>query len=286
MAQAAQDDAQHHELRYNPRIAVPDYAQYFERWGARSAKARAEMDGYLDVAYGDHPMEKLDLFRAKGRSQAMLMFIHGGYWRGLDKKDHSFVAREFVERGITVALINYALCPSVKVEDIVLQTLQATAWLYRNGSNFGAPTGRVFVAGHSAGAHLTAMTLAAQWPRFAADLPRKVVQGAVAVSGVFELSAILDVPSVNVDVRLDAVQTSYVSPARIPPATDAPLYIAVGGAEQAGFHEQHKLIKRKWKKVIAGDIACPGDNHFTALERFANADSALFAASMKLMQSR
>jgi arylformamidase len=273
------------EQRYNPRLAVPEFAQFFERWGERSAQARAQMDGYLDVAYGPHPMEKLDIFRAEGRSHALLMFIHGGYWRALDKKDHSFIAREFVRRGITVALINYALCPSVKVEDIVLQTLQATAWLHRNAGNFGAPAGRLFVAGHSAGGHLTAMTLAAQWPKVAPDLPKKVVQGALAISGVFDVSAIIDVPSVNCDVRLDAAQASYVSPANFPPATDAPFYIAVGGAEQAGFQEQHALIKAKWRKVIAGDIPCPGGNHFTVLDRFAGPESGLFQAAMKMMQA-
>lgn len=280
MAKHPQDFERH----YNPRVAVPEFAQHFESWDKRSTQARDEMDGYVDVPYGSHPMEKLDVFRAKGESRAMLMFIHGGFWRGLDKKDHSFVAQPFVARGITVALINYALCPSVKVENIVMQTLQATAWLYRNGSNFGAPAGRLFVAGHSAGGHLTAMTMAAQWPRFAADLPRKVVQGALSLSGVFDVGPIIDVPSVNVDVRLDAEQASYVSPALMPPATDAPLYLAVGGAEQAGFQDQHKLIKRKWKKIIAEDIPCPGDDHFTVLNRFANPDSALFSAAMKMMQ--
>jgi arylformamidase len=280
MAHAAMDFEKH----YNPRIAVPEFAQHFEEWGRRSAKARSEMDGYLDVPYGPHPMEKLDIFRAQGQSKALLMFIHGGYWRGLDKKDHSFVAREFVKRGITVAMINYALCPAVKVEDIVRQTLQATAWLYRNGSNFGAPPGRLFVAGHSAGGHLTAMTLAAQWPRVAPDLPAKVVQAGLSLSGVFDVSAIIQVPSVNVDVRLDARQASYLSPARMPAATDAPLYIAVGGDEQPGFHEQHKLIARKWKKVIADDIPCPGDNHFTILNRLADGKSELFAAAMRMMQ--
>ena len=281
MAKAAQD-LEHH---YNPRLAVPEFAQHFAQWGERSAKARAEMDGYVDVSYGPHPMEKLDIFRAEGQSKGLLMFIHGGYWRALDKKDHSFIAREFVRRGITVAAINYALCPSVKVEDIVLQTLQATAWLYRNGSNFGAPQGRLYVAGHSAGGHLTAMTLAAQWPKFAADLPRKVVHGALSLSGVFDVSAILRVPTVNVDVRLDEQQASYVSPANMAPATDAPLYLAVGGAEQAGFQAQHKLLSRKWKKVVAGEIPCPGDNHFTILNRFADPATELFKTTLKLMHA-
>src|SRR4029078_5562206 len=108
--------------------------------------------------------------RAKGASGALLMFIHGGYWRALDKSQHSFVAEPFVSAGVTVAMINYALCPAVTVDEIVRQVLQATAWLYRNFNNFGAPPGPLFVAGHSAGGHLTAMTLAAQWPRFAPDL--------------------------------------------------------------------------------------------------------------------
>lgn len=281
MAATAQDL----ETHYNPRLAVPDYAQHFERWGRLSAQARAEMDGYLDVPYGEHPMERLDLFRAQGPSKALLMFIHGGYWRALDKKDHSFVAREYVRRGVTVAAINYALCPAVKVQDIVLQVLQAAAWLHRNGSNFGAPAGRLYVAGHSAGGHLTAMTLAAQWPRFAADLPAKVVYGGVSVSGVFDVSPILQVPSVNVDVRLDAAQATYVSPAAMPPATDAPLWLAVGGAEQKGFQHQHRMMLRRWKRVVAGEVACPGDNHFTVLDRFADPGSDLFRATLGMLEA-
>ena len=197
-------DAQYYETRYNPRLAVPEYAQHFERWAKRSEQAREALDCYLDLPYGSHPMEKLDMFRARGASRGLLMFIHGGYWRALDKSQHSFVARPFVDAGVTVAMINYALCPSVTVEDIVRQVLQAAAWLYRNGANFGAPYRRLHVAGHSAGGHLTAMMLAAQWPRFAADLPARMVQGGLSVSGIFDVTPVMNTPSVNVDVRLDA----------------------------------------------------------------------------------
>ena len=276
-------DAQYYEARYNPRLAVPEYAQHFERWAQRSERARAHLDGYLDVAYGSHPMEKLDLFRAKGASRGLLMFIHGGYWRGLDKNQHSFVALPLVAAGVTVAAINYALCPAVTVEDIVRQVLQAAAWLHRNGGHFGVPYGRVHVAGHSAGGHLTAMLLAAQWPRFAADLPAETVRGGLSISGVFDVVPVMNTPSVNVDVRLDPAMAKKVSPALMAPATHAPLYLAVGGKEQEGFHEQHALIKRNWTKVIAGEIPCPEDNHFTILERLADPGSALFAGALKMM---
>jgi arylformamidase len=276
-------DAQYFETRYNPRLAVPEYASHFEAWGQRSADARARMDGYLDVSYGNHPLEKLDVFRAKGASRALLMFIHGGYWRALDKSQHSFVAEPFANAGVTVGMINYALCPAVTVEEIVRQVLQAAAWLYRNASNFGAPAGPIFVAGHSAGGHLTAMTLCAQWPRFAPDLPAKVVKAGLAVSGLFDVEPVRNTPSVNLDVRLTPAAAKRVSPAFMPPATDAPLYLAVGGKEQEGFHDQHKLMKRAWGSIVAGEFPCPEDNHFTILGRLADRDSALFKGTLKMM---
>ena len=278
-------DAAYYESAYNPRIAVPEFNDHFERWKKRSQQAQQALSGhaYLDVAYGTDPMEKLDIYRAKGESQALLVYIHGGYWRALDKSIQSFVAPPFVERGVTVASINYALCPTLQVQDIVLQVLQACAWLYRNGPNFGAPRDRLFVSGHSAGGHLTAMVLAALWPKFAADLPKKVVQAGLSISGVYDVEPVMNTPSVNVDVRLEPKQARRVSPAYLPPATDAPLYTAVGGKEQEGFHQQNSLIRAKWKAVVKDDLACPEDNHFTILDRFADPESGLFKGALRMM---
>ena len=277
------NDAAYYESAYNPRLAVPGYAEHFERWRKKSAAARAALSGYRDVPYGSHPMEKLDVFRPKGQSRALLVFIHGGYWRALDKSDHSFVATPFVERGVTVALLNYALAPSVHVQDIVLQVLQGCAWLFRNGINFGAPTDKLFVAGHSAGGHLTAMSLAALWPKFSSDLPGKVVQGGLSLSGIYDALPIMRTPSVNIDVGLTPSEAARVSPALMRPATDAPLYTAVGGKEQEGFHLQNHLIREKWKSVVRDDLACPEDNHFTILDRFASPGSALFQGAIRML---
>jgi arylformamidase len=276
-------DAAYYESAYNPRLAVPEFASHFERWRRKAKEARDALSGYLDVPFGPHPMQKMDIFRAKGRSRALLLFIHGGYWRALDKSDHSFVAVPFVERGVTVALINYALCPAVHVQDIVLQVLQGCAWAYRNGNNFGAPDGKLFVAGHSAGGHLTAMALAAQWPKFAPDLPNKVVQAGLSLSGVFDVEPIMHTPSINVDVRLTPGEVKRVSPVLLPPATDAPLYTAVGGKEQEGFHHQHQLIRQRWKVAAKADLPCPDDNHFTILDRFADPGSAPFKGALRMM---
>ena len=276
-------DHTNYDLLYNPRLTVKEYPQIDERWQRDSEKARAHLDCYLDVPYGADASERLDIFRARGPSKGLLMFIHGGYWRARDKREFSFIAPALADAGITVAVPNYALCPKVQVRDIVMQMVQAGAWLYRNGGHFGAPYGNLHVAGHSAGGHLAAMLLACLWPAYARDLPMKVVRAALSVSGVYDLREIVNVPTVNCDVKLTERAALVVSPAFLPPATDAPFYTAVGGDETEGFHIQNGIIAEKWKRVHRTDVACPGDNHFTVLDRLCESGSPLFRAVLRMM---
>ena len=276
-------DRTSYDLLYNPRLTVAEYPQIVERWHGESEKARATLDGYLDVPYGPGETETMDIFRSKGPSKGLLMFIHGGYWRAIDKKDVSFIAPALAGAGITAAIPNYALCPNVQVRDIVLQMVQACAWLYRNGTNFGAPAFRLHVCGHSAGGHLAAMMLACLWPTYARDLPRKVVQAALSISGVYDLRDIVKVATVNSDVRLTAKSAFEVSPALLPPATDAPLYTAVGEKENEGFHIQNRLIAAHWKRIHKADLVCEGENHFTELDQLSDPNSRLFQAVRKMM---
>ena len=277
-------DAAHWESLYNNRAAVPDHPKFFARWGERSAAARRSLRCYLDVPYGTHATEKMDIFPAQGRGRALLMFIHGGYWRALDKQDHSFLAPELTKLGVAVAVPNYTLCPAVTIADIVRQMLQACAWLWRNGGHFGAPYGNLYVSGHSAGGHLTAMMMAALWPAFAPDLPKAVMSGGLAISGVYDLRDIPNVPSINGDVRLKPAEAWQVSPMAYPPATGAPLYLAAGGKELPPFVDQNKAFGEHWKKVLAQDIRCPDDHHFSILEKLADPSSALFKGAMRMMK--
>jgi arylformamidase len=275
-------DKTDYDLLYNPRLVVKDYQAIFDRWEKDSERARAGLDCYLDVHYGTTEAEKLDIFPAHGKSRALLAYIHGGYWRSLDKKRFSFVAPALVKAGITVAVPNYALCPAVQVEDIVMQMVQACAWLYRNGGNFGAPAERLYLCGHSAGGHLAAMMLCCEWPKYSPDLPKKVVCAALSISGLYDLTEIVKVLSVNCDVRLDEKSALKVSPAFLPPATDAPLTTTVGGEENEGFHIQNRLIGERWGKLRESDIACAGENHFTVLDQLCNPESGLFKSVLRM----
>lgn len=276
-------DAAYYESRYNNRAAVPEFQSHFERWAQASAQARRDLDVEVDVPYGDDRMETMDIFRPEDEARALLMFIHGGYWRSLDKKDHSFVAAPFVKAGAAVAAINYSLCPGVKVEDIVIQCLKAGAWLYRNAAEVGAPRNRIFVAGHSAGGHLAAMCMAAQWPRYSRGLPEKVMQGGMPISGIYDLTEISLTPSVNIDIRLNESAAIKVSPAFMPPATKAPVHLVVGGREIDGFRYQQDLLADQWSKVVADNIVSPGDNHFTILDSFSNPQNDVCKAALRMM---
>ena len=163
---------------YNNRALVPDYAAYFARWAQTSVVARQTSSCQLDVPYGDGPNEMLDIFPGAGVKAPVLVFLHGGYWRSLDKADHSFIAPAFTQAGACVVIPNYALCPAVTIPDIVLQMVKALAWTYRHVAAYGGDPRRITVVGHSAGGHLAAMLLACVWKAYAEDLPVRLLKNA------------------------------------------------------------------------------------------------------------
>ena len=269
---------------YNNRALVPDHAQYFARWAERSAHARATMTCYLDREYGPTPGEKLDIFPARKGDGSVLMFIHGGYWRSLDKRDFSYLAPTWVDAGVSLVVVNYDLCPTVTIEEIVCQMLRASAWLYRHAEEYGMDEERLFVCGHSAGAHLTAMLMAALWPVFDPGLPRDLFKGGLAISGVYDLRPLVEVDFLSADLRLDEASALKVSPAFLPPATRAPVYTCVGGLESTEFKRQNALLAQRWKSAVAADVPMPGRHHFSVVDELANPASALFAGAKRMMK--
>ena len=269
---------------YNNRELVPDHPQYFARWAESSQRARATMTCHLDLRYGDAPGEAIDLFPARKGDGSCLMFIHGGYWRSLDKKDFSFLAPTLVGGGISLAVVNYDLCPKVSMEEIVRQMLRASRWLWLHAEDYGMDQDRLYVSGHSAGGHLTAMLMAAIWPVFDPQLPKDLWKGGLAISGVYDLRPLVDIDWLNVDLRLDEAAAMRLSPAFMPPATRAPVMTCVGGDESSEFLRQNMLLGERWRSAVAGDISMPGKNHFSVVDGLADPASPLYLGARKLMK--
>lgn len=272
------------ERQYNARAAIPEHPQIFQRWKEISEAARARLPCHLDLAYGPSDAEKLDIFPAAGDSVALLIFIHGGYWRSLDKSDFSFLAEPLTRAGLTVALVNYGLCPAITLGEIVRQNRAAGAWLWRNAARYGADPQRLYVAGHSAGGHLTAMLFATDWPAFEEGLPRDLVKGGLAVSGLFDLEP-LRLASMNQDLRLDAESARRLSPVHLRPATSAPLYLAVGGLESDEFKRQNRLIAKAWPGSVAAEVAMPGCHHLSVIEQLAAHESILYRTVLEMVRA-
>ena len=271
------------ERGYNNRAAFPDHPQWFARWAADSAATRARLDARLDLRYGSGPRQLLDVFPAQG-ARGALLFIHGGYWRALDKSDHSFVVDAWVARGISVAVMNYDVCPAVGIPRIVEEAREAVAWLLRHGAEHGIPAKRLALAGHSAGGHLVAMLYATDWARD--GVPPQTICGGLSISGVFDLEPLL-LASMNADLRLDRATARAMSPVLLAAQVTAPLLLAVGAAETSEFVRQSALLWNAWPDcrptATVGPLCIPDRHHFSVISDLGNARSELFLKAESIL---
>lgn len=253
-------------LAYMPRLSVPNADAYLRAAASRSARARRRFQCTLDVPYGSSAGERLDIFPARHKSSPVHVFIHGGYWRALDKHYYSFVAPPLVAAGATVVLPNYDLCPRVGIEDIVDQMRRALVWIYRNIRKHGGDPTRIFVSGHSAGGHLTAMMLATPWAKH--GLPRDFIKGAACLSGVFDIRP-LRRSQLQPDIRLTATKARALSPMLLPPVSNCSVLLAVGELESHQFHWQSLAFGAHLRKhgVASAYLSTSHDNHFSIVDR-------------------
>jgi arylformamidase len=266
------------EREYNNRELVPGHPQFFMRWERDSQFVRDTLPGRLDLAYGLDRRHRIDLFPAKG-SDRLLVFLHGGYWRGLDKRMFAWLAPAWVAEGVSVALVNYRLCPAVRIADIVDDAIAAVNWIGANAAVHGAGSGRIVLAGHSAGGHLVAAVLAAARERMQFDTARIV--GGVPISGIYDFSP-LPLFSGNADLRLDAASARALDLYDRQPVIPAPLVIAVGSAESGEFIRQSRLIAERWSPQVRSLHILPGLHHFSVLDALAERGQPLHAATLAL----
>jgi arylformamidase len=282
-------DAAWHDRMYNNRALVPDFADHFAHWTRASVQARESLQPVLDVPYGDGPNESLDIFPALKPKAPVVIFIHGGYWRSLDKSDHSFVAPGLRDLGACVVVVNYALCPGtpeqpVTIPDIGLQMARAAAWVWRHIAKHGGDPDNISVMGHSAGGHLAAMLLGCDWKKVGRDLPADLVSKALSISGLFDLEPMRKTPFLQGDLRLTPAQVRMASPAKWQRPRKGVLYAVAGGDESAEFLRHIRLIHQAWgPKTVPVCEALPGLNHFSIVTDLTRPGTRLNALAKALM---
>jgi len=275
------------ESHYNPRLAVPDFEDYLASHQRLSEAAAGRLDGHTDLHYGSHTLQTLDVYPAAERDAPVHVFIHGGYWRALDKALYRFIAPPLVASGVTTVLLNYRLAPAVTVGEIVEDVLAALRWVDDQAVAHGGDRRRITISGHSAGAHLAAMVLAHDWT--AEDRPADLVKGAALLSGIYDLAPVPLLP-VNQEIGLTPEHATAMSPMLRPPllreGVDPPrILIGAGGDEPADWIRQSvdyaALCDSLGLSVTHQNF--PGENHFSMMERMTDPESPMFRAVRTLV---
>ena len=271
------------DREYNNSGKVANAAGYIARYPTESARTRDMFPTRLDIRYGPAPGEALDLFLpAAGEPAPVHVFIHGGYWRALGKSDFSFVARAFQPVGVLVAVIDYALIPTVDMDELVRQVRASVAWLYRNVAALGGDPDRITVSGHSAGGHLAAMLMSTDWNRFA-GLPQDVVKAGCGISGLYDLEPIR-LCYLNDTLELTAEVARRNSPVHVVPVVaGGPILLAVGELEGDEYHRQTETLAAAWRRrglsVEVMDMA--GHDHFSIITELGDPGTPLARAILR-----
>ncbi len=256
------------DQEYNPRFIVENTDELIKSYFTESQRVLREYSNRSAVAYGPTPSETLDIFPAEKLYSPIHIFFHGGYWHSLTSRDFAFVAEGLVRNGITAVLVNYALCPSVNIDEIVRQSRAAAAWTYRNAEDFGGNPERISVSGHSAGGHLTGMLLNTDWEKNY-GLPSNLIKGFLPVSGLFDLKP-FPFSWLQPKLLLTSEQVLRNSPVFLKPVYTPHVMVAVGSDESYEFQRQSKNYTIFLQKhgVPAEYLSMPGKNHFNIIHDF------------------
>jgi arylformamidase len=260
---------------YNNSAAVPEGAQMFKEWQARSAQVREQHPEHLDLSYGPRERNRIDYFSA-GLNTPVLIFFHGGYWQMRSKADFSFLAESFLGQGISVAIVGYPLAPEATMDEIVADAHAAVRYLAAQLPSLGGDPARVVVSGWSSGGHLAISVL---------DEPS--LRGGVAISGLYDLAPLVR-SYVNDKLHIDEAAARRNSPILNLPRSSKSLELFAGSAELPEMRRQTADYANA--RHVAGlpvhydEIS--GANHYTILNDLLRAEGRIHQAVVAMVGIR
>jgi len=279
-------DQEELDRAYTQSVYAPNIRQVISRWSTNSALVRSRIGDPLRFSYGDKPIETLDVFPSKRRDAPVHIYIHGGAWQQGKAENYAFPAEMFVNAGVHYVVPDFSWVQDVgdSLFPIADQVRRAVAWVYRNASEFGGDSDRIYLSGHSSGGHLAGVILTTDWEK-EFDLPADIIKGGLCCSGMFDLKP------VRLSARGDYIKFTdemvhALSPIRHLDKLHAPLIVAYGSHETPEFIRQ----SRDFAKAVADAgksvqlIVAENYNHFEIIETLANPYGILGHAALKQMQ--
>ena len=268
------------DREYFIRGRVPEWDAKVAQFQTQSLSRRESGMATLDIAYGRGARQTLDVFEpvhSVSQSAPVFVFIHGGYWRSLDKCDFSFVAQGFDGDGVVTVVVNYGLLPESRMADVIGDVRAAIQWLVRHVADHGGDPNRLFICGHSAGAQLAGHAAATNWTALDAGLPSDVVKGLIGISGVYDLRPIQQCFLNDIGAVSDDELVAFGADTIIAAHASCPAVFAYGGLEGREFERQSREQVDIWRKngASAQLHQLGGLNHATTVEQLGDRNSEI-----------
>jgi len=260
------------DAAYDQSKYAPNLQQVIKRYATNSDITRRRLGPPNRAAYGSHEIEKLDIYRTERRNAPVEMFIHGGAWRSGVAKDYAFPAEMFVRAGAHYVVPDFSWVQDTagNLLPISDQIRRAVAWTYRNAASFGGDPNRLYVCGHSSGAHQAGVVAITDWKRDF-GLPADTVKGYVSISGMYDLYPVsLSARSSYIKFTPEALD--QLSAQRNLERISAPMVIVHGTLETPEFQRQSRdfaqALRKQGKPVEL--VVAEGYNHFEVMETLAS----------------
>lgn len=272
------------DRQYDQRAWAPNAAEVIRRYTEQSERVRALLGAPHVFSYGTSLAESLDVYKTTASGAPIHVFIHGGAWRLLGKRDSAFAAETFVQSGVNFIALDFALLPSVTLAEMVAQVRRATAWIFRNAQKFDGDPNQIHISGHSSGGHLAACIAVTDWTS-EFSLPPRTVKSVICASGIYDLLPVR-LSARNDYLQLNSQTEHALSPIRHLGHLSAPVFVACGSLDSDEFRRQSsEFAAALGPKLAAPHIELPGLNHFEVVETLANPNAGLGRAALNLIET-
>lgn len=273
------------DAAYDQAPWAPNQTDIAARNAQKSAATLARLGPARRFAYGPADVEQLDVHLARQPNAPINVFIHGGAWRAGSAAAVAYLAETFVDAGAHfVALdFNNVIETSGNLMTMADQVRRGIAWVYRNARTFGGDPERLYVSGHSSGAHLAGVALTTDWPRDF-GLPLDLAKGGLCCSGMYDLHPV-SLSARSSYVTFTPAVVEALSAQRRLNNLAAPLIVAYGTLETPEFQRQTRefaaAVQAAGKSVTL--LVGEGYNHFEILETLGNPYGLLGRAALNQM---